>query len=157
MAQPWKMPPIIKVYEALGAIGDRRVKLEDDRHATVGSSDGRKTYTVEWSPDSREIAANDNASYWQGYLGYPAIAMLLARGAIPFDPASARALAGIAWKELNHRFHNDYARTLTEVTRVLMDRGADPAAIAAQCAAIISAMEAYALLKGPRRRPPSSS
>jgi hypothetical protein len=76
----WKLPPIVKVYEALGAIGDGRVRIEDSRVAFVTSSDASKTYEVETSADGREIASNDNASYWQGYLGYPAIAVLLARG-----------------------------------------------------------------------------
>ena len=33
------------------------------------------------------ITANDNASYWQGYLGYPAVAVLLAIGALHADQA----------------------------------------------------------------------
>ncbi len=82
-ATPWKIPPLIKAYEALGAIGDGRVRIEDDRRATVTSSDGSKTYEVETSADGREIASNDNASYWQGYVGYPAIAVLIARGLLP--------------------------------------------------------------------------
>jgi hypothetical protein len=71
----WKMPPPIKVYEAIGAIGDGRVRAIDDADAPggwdVGSSDGAKTYRVELSADGREISSNDNASYWHGYLGYP--------------------------------------------------------------------------------------
>jgi len=74
-ANSWKMPPLIKVYEALGALGDGRVRIVDSRRALVTSSDGTKTYEVETSEDGREISSNDNASYWQGYLGYPAIAV----------------------------------------------------------------------------------
>jgi len=68
-AVKWKLPPIVKAYEALGAIGDGRVKLLDERRALVTSSAGDKTYEVETSADGREISSNDNASYWQGYLG----------------------------------------------------------------------------------------
>ena len=78
----WKMPPIVKVYEALGAIGDGRVRIEDSRRAFVTSSDAGKTYEVESSADPPEIASNDNASYWQGYLGYPAIAVLFGARAV---------------------------------------------------------------------------
>jgi hypothetical protein len=67
----WKMPPLAKVYEALGAIGDGRVRIEDTRHAFVTSSDGTKTYEVETNHDGREISSNDNASFWQGYLATP--------------------------------------------------------------------------------------
>ncbi|MEA2679655.1 MAG: hypothetical protein QOK03_1377, partial [Candidatus Binataceae bacterium] len=36
------MPPLAKVYEALGALGDGRVRIEDARRASVTSSDGAK-------------------------------------------------------------------------------------------------------------------
>ena len=44
MAQAWKMPPLIKVYEAMGAVGDGRVRIVDEANALVTSSDGSKTY-----------------------------------------------------------------------------------------------------------------
>src|SRR6202167_6468993 len=117
MAMPatqWKIPPLVKVYEALGAIGDGRVRIEDDRRATVTSSDGSKAYEVEMSVDGREIASNDNASYWQGYVGYPAIAVLIARGLYPPPAHPTAPLAGIPWKELNRKYKNDWAKTLAE-------------------------------------------
>ena len=60
--------------DACGLSMMRRTRWE------VVSSDGTKKYRVEISADGREISSNDNASYWQGYLGYPAIAVLMARG-----------------------------------------------------------------------------
>lgn len=149
---PWKMPPLIKVYEALGAIADGRVRIADERRAFVTSSDGSKTYTVEF--DGREVAANDNASYWQGYLGYPAIAMLIARGRLRPDPAATAALGGIPWKELNRRFRDDYARTLAEVGRRLKARAIDPAMIDAACRAALDALREFEPLRGARRRLP---
>lgn len=150
---PWKMPPLIKVYEALGAVADGRVRLVDDGHALVTSSDGSKTYAVEWA--GRVIAANDNASYWQGYLGYPAIAVMIARGVIRAEPTATAALRDLPWKALNTRFHNDYARTLGEVAGRLATDGADPASIAAACTALLATLRQYAPLRGPRRRPPA--
>src|SRR6202011_6351236 len=100
-SEPWKMPPIAKVYEAIGALGDARVTITDSTHASVKSSDGSKLYEVETSDDGHEISSNDSASYWQGYLGYPAIAGLLARGTLRASAESTRALAGIPWQELN--------------------------------------------------------
>jgi hypothetical protein len=67
----WEMPPLAKVYEALGAIGDGRVRIEDARRAFVTSSDGTKTYTVETNVDGREISSNDNASFWQAISAIP--------------------------------------------------------------------------------------
>jgi len=86
--QPWKMPPLIKVYEALGAVADSRVRILGERHAAVVSSEGDKTYAVEIA--EREVSANDNASYWQGYLGYPGIAVMITRGLIDADLDAGR-------------------------------------------------------------------
>jgi hypothetical protein len=154
----WAMPPPIKIYEAIGAVGDGRVRaIETEsppRVWEVGSSDGSKTYRVEISADGREIGSNDNASYWQGYLGYPAIAVLIARGTLSASPEATRALAGIPWKELNRRFKNDYTRTAVEVARIVSERGGDFEAIRAEAASMLDALAALALVRGARHRPP---
>jgi hypothetical protein len=155
METPWKMPPLIKVYEALGAIGDGRVRIVDERVAMVKSSDGSKTYEVQTSRDGREIASNDNASYWKGYVGYPAIAVLIRRGLISAPVTVPDALAGIAWKELNRRFHNDYERTLAEVDSILEQTGHDPDAIRAEAETVLDAIAALRPYRGKRKRPPS--
>jgi hypothetical protein len=152
--QPWKMPPIVKVYEALGALGDGRVHLEDHGRATVMSSDRSKTYAVETVADSREVSSNDNASYWQGYLGYPAIAVMMARGLYQPRADVVTALSGIPWKELNRRFHNDYERTIAEVLREASARGFDSDTIRGEAQAVLEAVREYAPLRGGRRRPP---
>ena len=157
----WSMPPPIKVYEAIGAIGDGRVRAVDNDPARsaweVGSSDGAKTYRVEVSADGREISSNDNASYWQGYLGYPAIAVLLIRGL--YRPAAnvIDALAGIPWKEINRRFKNDYEKTLAEVNRTVEASGHDPDAIASEVESVLTALRKLAPTRGKRRRPPSEA
>jgi hypothetical protein len=157
MAEAWKMPPSIKVYEALGAIGDGRVRLEDEHHAQVESSEGDKTYQVEISDDGREVSSNDSGSYWQGYLGYPAIAVLIVRG-IYRPPANViDALAGIPWKEINRRFKNDYENTLAEVNQTVEASGHDPDAIASEVEAIIETLRKLAPTRGKRRRPPTES
>ena len=83
----WNMPPIAKVYEALSAVADGRVKLTGETTAEVLSSERDKTYTVKWSGGERSITSNDNATRWQGYIGYPIIAVLLETGRIPYDRA----------------------------------------------------------------------
>jgi hypothetical protein len=151
----WKLPPIVKVYEALGAIGDGRVRIEDSRVAFVTSSDASKTYEVETSADGREIASNDNASYWQGYLGYPAIAVLLARGMYRPPANVTDALAGVAWKELNRKFKNDYAKTIAEVERELEQSGHDPDAVRSEAEAVLSFLATLGPVRGKRTRPPA--
>jgi hypothetical protein len=153
-ATQWKMPPLVKVYEALGAIGDGRVRIEDARRATVTSSDGSKSYEVETSADGREIASNDNASYWQGYLGYPAVAVLLTVGALHADGAIVGLLAGVPWHELNARFKRDYDAAVDSVLADLEEQGADRARIVAEVDAVMAQLAALELQRPPRRRRP---
>ena len=147
------MPPLAKVYEALGALGDGRVQLEDESRASVVSSDRSKTYHVEISADHRTISSNDNASYWQGYLGYPAIAIMLMRGLCPVRAEAINALRGIPWNELNKRFGNDYRRTIEEVMRRAEQRGFNAKVVAAEAEAVLTKLTEFAPLRGPRRRP----
>lgn len=151
------MPPIVKVFEAMGAIGDGRVRLESANRATVTSSEGDKSYEVEVSDDGRTISSNDNASYWQGYLGYPAIAVLLARGMYRPPANAIDALAGIPWKKINRRFHNDYEKTIAEVLKTVQERGHDPEAVRIEAESVMQALEKFAPLRGARRRPPTGS
>lgn len=106
----WKVPPRMKVYEALGAIADGRIKL-GNTGARVISSSGDKAYTVTFNDQTNTISSNDNGSVWQGYLGYPAIAYLMSSGKLPFDKNLASALRGIAWKTINTQFNNDWDKT----------------------------------------------
>ena len=152
-SEKWKMPPAAKVYEALGALGDGRVRLIDETRASVTSSDGAKTYSVEVSADGREISSNDNASYWQGYLGYPGIAVLLARGFHHSPPEIIKALTGVPWKELNRRFRNDYAKTIAEVEARMTAQGHDPAAVRAEVKSVMGALARLAPIRGARRAP----
>ena len=100
-----KLPPIEKIMEAYTAIGDNHIKMFDD-YALVTSSDNAKTYTVKWHRDTYQ--ANDNATYWQGYPGYPIIAILLLQNKLPFNKNLAKIFAGINWHDLNDKFNRDY-------------------------------------------------
>lgn len=106
----WKVPPRIKVYEALGAIADNRIAIKGNT-ATVQSSSGNKEYRVVFDAELHAIASNDNGSYWQGYLGYPAIAFLIKKEILVCDKNVANLLKGIAWKDINTRFKNDFEKT----------------------------------------------
>ena len=148
---PWKMPPVAKVYEALSALADGRVRITAPGRAEVVSSAGDKTYSVTWSENGRQVSSNDNASTWQGYTGYPIIAVLLATGRISCDPAVARPLAGVPWHDLNERFKRDYDAAVESVLHNIEDRGGDPGAIVSQAEAIYRQLESLGLERGPRR------
>ena len=118
----WKPPPRIKVWEALGAIADRRIEV-DGPTGKVYSSSGQKYYDVTYNAEAQEITANDNGSYWQGYLGYPAICYLFAAGIVPYPQDTASALKGIAWKDINTQFKNDFSKTEKYVFDRLKEMG----------------------------------
>ena len=145
-----KMPPLAKVFEAWSALADGRVSLDgEDRRATVTSSNGLKAYTVAWSEDGGPYSSNDNATYWQGYAGYPVIAALMAQGRLPFDRAAAEGFAHVDWTELNER---DYAAAAREVVD---ERGLDAAQADAAAHEVLDALAALDVtVKRGAARPP---
>jgi hypothetical protein len=150
----WEIPPLVKAYEALGAVGDGRVRIVDDMHAVVTSSSGNKNYIVETSAGGREISSNDNASYWRGYLGYPAIAVLIERGFYRAPANVTDALAGIPWQEINRRNRNNYAKTVAEVEKFIEENGHDPDAVRSEAEALLDYLTKLKPRRGARRRPP---
>lgn len=114
----WKVPPKIKVYEALSAIADGRVRILSGKKsktrmptkgvAKVISSNRDREYTVQWNFSRSEIVSDDNGSRWQGYLGYPSIAILMLGKKLPYSSQIATKLKGINWNALNKKLKRDY-------------------------------------------------
>lgn len=151
----WQLPPIIKVYEALGCIADGRITVSGNT-AKVYSSSGNKFYTVSYDPDIKSIMCNDNGSYWQGYLGYPAIAYLLKAGIIPYSPSSADILKDIMWKNLNQTFKNDFTKTEKYCQDLVLTRDGNLPALLADITQIHKYLEDQPLsLLGSKTKPPS--
>lgn len=107
-----KLPPTEKIYEAWSAVADGRVALQTDR-ATVASSNRIKEYKVSWN--GKTYFSNDNATRWQGYAGYPIIAVLMLQGRLPLDENIAAWFAGINWTEMNAAAKHDYAKAVDAV------------------------------------------
>ncbi len=105
-----RMPPRIKVYEALGALADRRVtpRLEDSVvRARVVSSDGSRQYRVvvlRKHDFLYYVYSNDNGTVYRRYVGYPIISVMMASGYLPYDESLAEALKGVPWRRLNEEF-----------------------------------------------------
>lgn len=110
----WLTPPPIKVYEALGAVADKRIKIFNDE-IRVYSSSGNKFYIVRYEPETNSIITNDNGSYWKGYLGYPAISYLLNINALEYKPELAKFFQNIAWKNINTKYKNDFTKTTSYI------------------------------------------
>ena len=100
-------PPRIKVLEAIGAIGDGRIRMVGANKALVTSSTGEKEYrvvAVKEGVDTFRVFSNDNGTVFKSYIGYPIISLLILMGELPLDNTIAKALSGIPWKELNEKY-----------------------------------------------------
>jgi len=117
----WKLPPKIKIYEALGALADGRLEKDGDE-IRVYSSTRSKYYNV-WLGEPDEIMTNDNGSFWVGYLGYPALSYLMSIGDLPLEESYAQALSGIQWKDLNTQYKNDFDKVILEIENSMVEQG----------------------------------
>lgn len=152
----WKLPPKIKVYEALGCVADGRIEVVGEHEARVYSSSRGKFCVVNYDADARAIMANDNGSYWQGYLGYPAIALLMRIGAVSFDARYAEALKGIAWKDINTTFKNDFEKTAEYIHGILKTKGLILADFFREVESILAQIQKLDLsLLGKKVKPPT--
>ena len=145
------MPPKAKVYEALSTVADQRVTITGHRTAQVQSSSHDKTYDVAWSEDMREITSNDNASYWQGYIGYPIIAVLLKLGKLSFNNHIAELMVGVPWKVINDQFKRDYDKAINHVLDQLETKGGNRTEIAQEVEKIYEQLGALGLQRAQRR------
>ena len=150
----WKMPPRAKVYEALSTVADQRVTIIGPTTAQVLSSSRDKTYDVAWSEDMREITSNDNASYWQGYIGYPIIAVLLKLGKLSFSTHIAELLAGVPWKVVNDQFKRDYDKAINHVLDQVDAKGGKRTEIRQEAERIYEQLGALGLQYAQQRRQP---
>jgi Leu/Phe-tRNA-protein transferase len=119
-----KMPPREKIHEALSAIVDDRVIIDNQNNkAIVYSSNRSKEYIVEWNDNI--YSSNDNATFWQGYPGYPVIATLLIQNKIDYDKNITKYFKDINWKELNTKFNNDYSKAVEFIYSDLKNNNID--------------------------------
>lgn len=110
-----KMPPIEKIPEAYTAIEDNRIELNDN-YAIVKSSNDEKEYIIKWIDNI--YYSNDNSTYWQGYTGYPVIAVLMLKNKLPLNRGISKYFKNINWNKINKSNKNDYRKS---VEQVLMD------------------------------------
>lgn len=117
-----KLPPIEKIYEAYGAIADNRISINNS-DAFVKSSNLKKEYKVVWDEDIYSL--NDNATYWQGYAGYPVIAVLMIKDKLPLNYEIANFFKNIDWNAINKKYRNKYDKAITEIMEELKKNGVD--------------------------------
>lgn len=107
-----KLPPIEKIPEAYTAIADARISLKDD-YAIVKSSDFKKEYLIKWKDNI--YYSNDNSTYWQNYLGYPVLAILMLQGRLTLNREIAEYFKNINWNKLNKDNKRDYKKSVEDV------------------------------------------
>lgn len=106
-----KFPPIEKIPEAYTAIEDNRVVLHVD-YATVLSSTKEKEYLIKWKDNL--YYSNDSSTYWQGYVGYPVIAVLMLQNRLPLNREVSKYFKGINWNQLNKENKREYHKSLEQ-------------------------------------------
>ncbi|MCG2863184.1 MAG: hypothetical protein L7G98_01250 [Vulcanisaeta sp.] len=116
MSEYLRLPPRIKVLEALGALADGRVEVLGDKEAIVRSSDGTRTYRVYLDVSRREVDSTDNGTVHRGYIGYPIIAFLMMKGLLPVNEELMKSLRGIPWRKLNEEYKN-YAKVIDVIIK----------------------------------------
>ena len=104
------------MYEALGAVADKRIEVSGNAGKCY-SSTRNKFYDISFDPESNAIMSNDNTSYYKGELGYPAVAFLLQRGELEYRPEMGGLMKGIAWKDINQKFKNDFEKALEHILK----------------------------------------
>jgi len=131
-----KKPPIIKIYEALWCIADKRIEVQKSApnlfwneteiiKAKVFSSSWWKFYEVEFDQLKNQIMSNDNGSYWQEYLWYPSIALLIVQWKISVINDFIEWLKWIMRKDINTKNKNDFEKTINEVDLFLVQKWID--------------------------------
>lgn len=93
-----KLPPIEKIPEAYTAVEDNRITLYEN-YAIVKSSNKEKEYLIKWN--NNIYYSNDSSTYWQGYPGYPILAVLMLQGILPLNKEISSYFKNINWNKLN--------------------------------------------------------
>lgn len=154
----WKLPPRIKIYEALWAVADDRIYVEwfFSNEWKCYSSSGNKYYTIKYDKKQNAIMTNDNWSFRQGYLWYPAIAFLMKVGDIQYSKQYSEVLKNIKWKDINQEFKNDFSKTEEHILKILEEKGVSLPWFLEEIAAIYKQIEWLHLeILGRKVQPPT--
>uniref|UniRef100_A0A7J3ZI76 Uncharacterized protein n=1 Tax=Fervidicoccus fontis TaxID=683846 RepID=A0A7J3ZI76_9CREN len=143
--KPLRLPPKIKVLEALSAVADKRVLEVTDNEAIVRSSDGSRSYEVFVDLEAMQVYSSDNGTIYRGYIGYPIIAFMMKRGTLPYDPDVADKLKGINWRKLNEQYKK-YTVVEKIVKNIFSRRNGDLEKLEALVNRVMQALKHYNLV-----------
>lgn len=106
-----KLPPKIKIIEALSAVADERIIVEDllsNEWKCYSASSPWKTYKILYNEKENTILSNDNWSTNQWFLWYPSIAFLLKIWKIKYDDSILKMVKKINRVDIKEKVRKDY-------------------------------------------------
>lgn len=106
-----KLPPKIKIIEALSAVADGRIIIEDllsNEWKCNSASSPWKSYRVLYNEKESTILSNDSWSTNQQFLWYPAIAFLLKIWKLKYDQPILEMVKNINWAKIKSQVNKDY-------------------------------------------------
>ncbi len=106
-----KLPPKIKIIEALSAVADNRILVEDllsKEWKCYSASSPWKVYKVLYNEKENTISSNDSWSTNQWFLWYPAIAFLLKIWKIKYDDSILKMVKEIDRVNIKEKVRKDY-------------------------------------------------
>ena len=93
--------------------------METDQ-ARIISSDHHKEYIVLFEENT--YSSNDSATYWQGYPGYPILAVLMKQGKIKIKTEIIEQFKDLNWHQINEKYKRDYPAALAYVLSQVKDK-----------------------------------
>ena len=106
-----KLPPKIKIIEALSALADNRISVEDllsNEWKCSSASSPWKIYKILYNEKEKTISSNDSLSINQWFLWYPAIAFLLKIWKLEFDESILEMVKDTNRIDIKEKVRKDY-------------------------------------------------
>lgn len=106
-----KLPPKIKIIEALSAVADERIIIEDllsKEWKCFSASSPWKIYKISYNEKENAILSNDSWSINQQFLWYPGIAFLLKIWKIKYEERILEMVKNIDWIKIKSQVNKDY-------------------------------------------------
>ena len=105
-----KLPPKVKIIEALSAVADERIIVEDllsSEWKCSSASNPGKIYKILYNEKENTISSNDNWSINQWFLWYPSIAFLIKIWKLDYDKSILNMLDEMDWKKMKVQVNKD--------------------------------------------------
>lgn len=109
-----KLPPEVKVLEALSAVFGNRIQVINDYLCIVKSSDLSRTYIVYLDLSNGFVYSNDNGTTYRNYIGYPIISFLMIKGILPKNERIGRLIKDIPWRKINEELKS-YSKVMNYI------------------------------------------